>query len=161
MEDVRDRVWGWHSGFREPIMPSPDPAAGDPRGNPHGSGTAFRTCSLSSGLALISRAPQSVSVAIQSVNAGATGNTPIRVTTARQMGHNPAAGSRPVIGALVDAEVRYQWTLCCVSDLLGEFQVASVLRHGTLAAPAAPTVQTTGTARLWWFMASKKPVPGS
>jgi hypothetical protein len=37
---------------------------------------AFRTCSLSPGVALISRAPQSVSAAIQSVNASATATTP-------------------------------------------------------------------------------------
>ena len=48
------------------------------------------------------------------------------------------------------------------SGLLGKFQVAGVLRHGALAAaPVSPTVHTTGTAMLWWFMAGRKPVPGS
>src|SRR3954471_20070787 len=47
---------------------------------------------------------QSVSAAIRSANARTTASTLICRTTARQVGHGPASGSRLVDGSLVDPE---------------------------------------------------------
>jgi hypothetical protein len=81
----------------------------------------------------------------------------LRIIPGPTVGHCRAV---PVFGML--EVVLHRDLVAGGSGLLGKFQVAGVLRHGALAAaPAASTIQTTGTAMLRWLMASRKPVPGS
>lgn len=67
----------------------------------------MRICPLSSGVALISRAAQSASPVIRSVNARANRPRPDPGDHGQpggQVGHRPAPGSGLAVGALLDAE---------------------------------------------------------